>query len=123
MIDLIVKENIVDQIVHKFYDQYPELIKKFGENGKKRTREDNYYHLQYLETAFELHNEQVFIDYSLWLNEVLTSRGVGTSLIIKNFQWLSEAVDQLADDNMKAFFQDVLQKAIIQLNIPKGSHN
>ncbi|MEB1807485.1 MAG: hypothetical protein LPK26_09315 [Bacillaceae bacterium] len=112
MIDLTVKEKIVDEIVKKFYTKYPSLVEQFGENGKKRTREDNNYHLQYLDTAWKLQNKKVFIDYSLWLNEVLTSRNVSTTLIIENFQWLKEEIIGLLDEEVEIFYTEALNEAI-----------
>ncbi len=117
MIENFEKEKIVDQIVEKFYEKYPNLIEKFGENGKKRTREDNFYHFQYLETAYDLENQQVFIDYALWLNQVLTSRGVGTTLIIENFHWIIEVLEGTnqeapLDLQVKNFYLEALKLAI-----------
>ncbi|WP_216831281.1 globin family protein [Alkalihalobacterium elongatum] len=110
--DLTVKEKIVNEIVKKFYEKYPTLVDKFGENGRKRTREDNFYHLQYLDTAWKLKNKKVFIDYSLWLNEVLTSRNVSTTLVLENFQWLKEELHGLIDPDVETFYTEVLDEAI-----------
>lgn len=50
------KEQIVEEIVHQIYEAYPWLVEKFGDNGRKRTAEDNYHHLDHLEIAFQMND-------------------------------------------------------------------
>ncbi|MFQ3544800.1 hypothetical protein Q7A53_11960 [Halobacillus rhizosphaerae] len=93
------KELIVHQVVREIYDAYPDLLDKFGENGRLRTEEDNYHHLNHLVSAYEMRNIDFFIDYTLWLNTLLTSRGVGTPIIIDNFERLVRLLKQNSLEN------------------------
>ncbi|MBH0230997.1 hypothetical protein [Halobacillus yeomjeoni] len=82
------KEYLVSKVTDEIYQAYPFLWEKFGENGIERTKEDNYHHLDHLAAACEMKSEMLFIDYTNWLNNVLTSRGVDSHLIVDNFERL-----------------------------------
>jgi hypothetical protein len=43
---------IVEKVVATMYNDFPFLKEKFGEKGKERTIEDNFYHFLYLNTAY-----------------------------------------------------------------------
>lgn len=109
------KEKIVHQVVDEIYDAFPFLWDKFGENGRERTAEDNYHHLDHLETTYQLQDVSFFLDYTDWLNRVLTSRNVGTPIIIDNYQRLKSAVQLLEGSDEEAAYQHYLDKGIERL--------
>jgi hypothetical protein len=65
---------------------YPILEEKYGELGRKKCVEDNYHHFKHLDTAYSLNEEKLFVDYALWLNNILTSRGMKEDHLIDNFE-------------------------------------
>ena len=93
------KAKLVDLVVEDIYNSYPELVEKFGDNGRKRTVEDNYHHIRHLETAYQMKQSSFFQEYTRWLNNVLTSRGVGTALIIDNYERLIKWMEQAEFDS------------------------
>ncbi|WP_173915716.1 hypothetical protein [Halobacillus sp. Marseille-Q1614] len=82
------KAVLIDQVVEEIYKAYPELWDRFGDHGHERTEEDNYHHLDHLFAAYEMNSASFFLEYTDWLNNVLTSRGVGTQLIVDNYNRL-----------------------------------
>ncbi|MCD5325214.1 MULTISPECIES: hypothetical protein [Pontibacillus] len=106
------REHIVDQIVNEIYEAYPFLWERFGENGRKRTKEDNYHHLDHLSTTYEMGEEQFFMDYTKWLQTVLTSRDVGTELIIDNYERLYRHLEGLEDHDEQKAYQSYLKNGI-----------
>lgn len=106
-----VKNEIAAATAKSIYEAYPNLWERFGERGFLRTEEDNHHHLDHLETAFDLQDRQIFIDYSLWLEGVLNSRNVETALIIDNFNRLMETLPGKAASAEEAFMLDCLSEA------------
>ncbi|WP_077356372.1 hypothetical protein [Virgibacillus halodenitrificans] len=106
------KDQIVTEVVKQIYDAYPTLWDKFGDNGHKRTTEDNYHHLNHLETAFYMNDQQFFMDYTKWLEQVLTTRNVGTELIIDNYERL---VSQMREDEEEKMYSSYLNNALTLL--------
>ncbi|SIS43595.1 hypothetical protein [Salimicrobium flavidum] len=110
------KQYITDCVVKEFYLNYPWLEEKFGEKGRKHTREDNEHHLRHLELAYELDDEKIFKDYSIWLNDVLVSRGVGTRLIIENYDMIQRYMQDVEiDQQERSFYTHVLETSISYL--------
>ncbi|MCG1029066.1 hypothetical protein J5S49_12255 [Virgibacillus halodenitrificans] len=106
------KDQIVTEVVKQIYDAYPTLWDKFGDNGHKRTTEDNYHHLNHLETAYYMNDQQFFMDYTKWLEQVLTTRNVGKELIIDNFERL---VSQMKEDEEEKKYSSYLNNALTLL--------
>ena len=109
------KEKIVHKVVEEIYEAFPFLWEKFGQNGRERTAEDNYHHLDHLETTYNLQDVSFFLDYTDWLNRVLTSRNVGTPIIIDNYQRLKTAITLLEDPEEEAAYQHYLDQGIERL--------
>ncbi|WP_101843147.1 hypothetical protein [Halobacillus sp. Marseille-P3879] len=89
------RDTLVDQVVTEIYDAYPWLWAEFGQHGRERTKEDNYHHIDHLYTAYEMKSAVFFIDYTLWLQNVLTSRGIGNKLIIDNYERLIQNLEMM----------------------------
>ncbi|GKV57198.1 hypothetical protein NCCP2222_31450 [Sporosarcina sp. NCCP-2222] len=117
--ELHVKEPIVEAVVKEIYEAYPSLWERFGENGHQRTIEDNHHHLDHLETAFQMDDSRFFIDYTEWLNEILTSRNVGTELIVDNFQRLQKHIPGKLDSIREQSYLHCLELALNSLQNPK----
>ncbi|WP_088009599.1 hypothetical protein [Indiicoccus explosivorum] len=109
------KNRIADDVTDSIYGAYPELWERFGENGYTHTKKDNHHHLDHLETAYALGQEKVFLDYTEWLDGVLTSRNVGTELIIDNFNRLIDALPGRAAPEEADFMAGCLRRAVRQL--------
>ncbi|MCP3031312.1 hypothetical protein LF817_08115 [Halobacillus sp. A1] len=111
------KNQMAQQVTEEIYEAYPTLWSRFGQNGRDRTEEDNHHHLDHLYAAYEMKSASFFLDYTDWLNTLLTSRGVGTNLIIDNFQRLIENLEKIQweDEIEKESFIRYLALAIDQL--------
>ncbi|NQD67204.1 hypothetical protein HP456_14915 [Bacillus haikouensis] len=94
---------VIDRAVMKLYERYPELGERFGEVGKQKCYEDNVHHFNYLQTTAAAGDEKVFIDYALWLNNVLISRGMKSDHLIDNFVCLLEALAESGSEEAEIF--------------------
>lgn len=112
------KHLIAAETAKSIYEAYPNLWERFGEKGFIHTEKDNHHHLDHLETAFSMEDEAVFLDYTKWLESVLSSRGVETALIIDNFQRLMEILPGKVDADEETFMLTCLEKANALLEQP-----
>lgn len=108
-------EPIIEEVVAGIYRQYPELAEKYGEAGRKKCREDNHHHFDHLETAYEVNETAIFTDYAVWLNEVLTARGMKAAHLIDNFIRIRDAVRNNLDTQRENFYIETLELAITAL--------
>lgn len=110
MNELIVRKAI-ENITEGIYKDYPEMMERFGELGKKKCIEDNYHHFRHLETAYAVKKAQIFTDYAIWLNNVLTSRGMKTEHLLDNFERIKHELTSI-DAPEKDEYLYYLDKAI-----------
>ncbi|WP_456277674.1 hypothetical protein [Bacillus sp. AK128] len=105
-------ELMIDEVVEDIYQAYPELLERFGERGRMKCREDNQHHFHHLELAFTLNNQLVFLDYTKWLNSLLTSRGMKSEHIIDNFARIQAVILGKGLDGKEEYYQHCLSQAI-----------
>ncbi len=110
---------IIERAVEEIYLLYPGLDEQFGERGRIKCYEDNVHHFTYLETAANIKNSKVFVDYALWLDSVLTSRGMKTDHLIDNFKSIIKALDVTEiEKETEELFTQYLHEAIEHLSKP-----
>lgn len=114
-----VKDQIALETAESIYTAYPSLWERFGERGFQHTEKDNHHHLDHLETAYELEDKQVFLDYSRWLETVLNSRNVETALIIDNFERLIKILPGKTGMQEESFMLECLREANALLSKPQ----
>lgn len=105
-------EQLADELTASIYEDFPEFIERYSERGKIRCREDNLYHFQHLNTAYEMHSVQLFIDYTTWLNGILTSHGMKSDDLIDNYERIRRVIPQHLDGDRLAKYQDYLSAGI-----------
>lgn len=113
-----IKGQIALETAKSIYEAYPNLWERFGERGFQHTEKDNHHHLDHLETAYELEDMQVFLDYSRWLETVLNSRNVETALIIDNFERLIDILPGKTGKQEERFMLACLNEANALLTNP-----
>ncbi|WNB91883.1 hypothetical protein [Bacillus sp. NEB1478] len=108
---------MVEKVTEKIYEKDPALIEKYGDKGRTKCIEDNHHHFKHLETAYELDNVAFFTDYALWLDGILQKFGMSTELLIDNFHFIKDVMEEEKVDNPRIeVYVDYLNKAIDILN-------
>lgn len=107
-------DQIVERVVEGIYQDMPELLDKFGERGRIKCMEDNYHHIKHLESARNLEADEFFIDYALWLNNLLTTRGMHTKHVVDNFERLEKEIAH-STLNYKEDYLRILSKGKAEL--------
>ncbi|WP_377891911.1 hypothetical protein [Alkalihalobacillus sp. R86527] len=108
-------DYIVERVVEGIYKDMPELLERFGERGRTKCREDNYHHIKHLDSARKLEADDFFIDYALWLNNLLTSRGMQTKHVIDNFERLEKEIKRANNFGNKEDYLRILSKGKAEL--------
>ncbi|HEX8202341.1 MAG TPA: hypothetical protein VF590_17820 [Isosphaeraceae bacterium] len=80
----------------KCYETWPELEARYGPRGRHFVAQDNYWHLEHLDTAAELHAPEIFEDYADWLVGLLRARGVEGEQLAGTFGFLAEGLAGIA---------------------------
>ncbi|RAS71725.1 hypothetical protein [Priestia endophytica] len=107
-----IANKIVAEVTEEIYTEYPELLQKFGRSGKQKCQEDNEHHLNQLRAAVHHDNVKMFIDYSEWLDGILTSRGMKTDHLTDNFARLIKHFKKQEDKELQkhiSFLQEAIE--------------
>lgn len=72
------REAIARATTNTLYEEYPELIERYGERGREKTLQDMHHNVDHLIPAVDLDDPQMFAKYVQWLDSVLRSRNVDT---------------------------------------------
>jgi hypothetical protein len=65
---------------------------RFGERGTRRIQEDAHHHISYLKTALQFDDPSILAKYAVWLQQVLTHRGMCSLHLAEHFHALSQAI-------------------------------
>ncbi|WP_226669520.1 hypothetical protein [Metabacillus litoralis] len=110
--------KVIEEVVEGIYKAYPMLEEKYGSVGREKCVEDNYHHFKHLDTAYALNETKIFTDYALWLNNILTSRGMKEDHLIDNFERIHLSL-QAYDDEEISSYSGYLTSAIATLQKEK----
>lgn len=106
---------LLNDIVAGIYQAYPTLLSKYGEAGKKKCLEDNQHHLAYLALAYKVQDSKIFSDYAIWLDGVLTTRGMDTEHLILNLELIQEAAQKHLPGKQGSFYVECIEKSVNRL--------
>ncbi|QKS73159.1 hypothetical protein FLK61_25475 [Paenalkalicoccus suaedae] len=86
--------HLLEDVTARIYERDPSLVEKYGEAGKQKCYEDNQHHLKQLHAAYTIDDATMFVDYSVWLDEILRKHGMSTQHLVDNFEILIESLTQ-----------------------------
>lgn len=110
-------DPVVQALAKQIYQAYPSLTERYGDKGWKHTVEDNEHHFRHLEAAYTIGDKQVFTDYAIWLNGILTKHGMTTFLLIDNFERIPSVIQHQLGKEKETAFESYIEHAVEQLKI------
>ena len=113
-------EEIVNTVCNGLAESNPSHVERYGETGRPLD-EDILHHLHQLDTAFRMQNEEFFLKYALWLNNLLARRGVKTADLTECFLRLDAALQGRWTAAEEASFHSMLQGAVHALQSLDGA--
>ncbi|WNQ12841.1 cobalamin-dependent protein [Paenibacillus aurantius] len=114
------KEELADLVTRMQYEQQPDLMVRFGENGRRRTRQDTLYNLKYLSESIQMQSPLLFSSYISWLKTLLAGYKVTSEELAVNLRAMKEAIREIVDEEVYLIVQDYLDPAIRQVELPLG---
>jgi len=88
------REEIACALVAAEFAQHPELVRRYGPQGRERSRADACCHLAYLAQAVGAGEPDLFSDYVHWTRALLESRGVLACDLAFHLERMGEALEQ-----------------------------
>ncbi|QOS78263.1 cobalamin-dependent protein [Paenibacillus sp. JNUCC31] len=108
-------EVLADKITEKQYALQPDLMKRFGENGRMRTKQDCLYSLNYLAESVLVKSPNLFNHYISWLKVLLAGYNVSTEDLAINLKLIKQTVEEEIDNPSKGLVLDYLDTGIFRM--------
>ena len=108
------REAIAARLVEKEFQAHPELLQRYGAQGRVKSLEDAGYHLRYLAEALASENHQFFVDYVGWAKILLAKHGVRAEDLLFHLQCMQEAVSDLVAPDLAAEATRIIAQAMAE---------
>jgi len=99
------RSDLARAIAEAHFDRHPELRERYGAAGLAHCTADAAYHLQYLEQALRVRNDDLFADYARWAKIMLEARRIPAADLASNLATVADIVS----DNVPALGASVRQ--------------
>jgi len=99
------RSDLARAIAEAHFDRHPELRERYGAAGLAHCTADAAYHLQYLEQALRVRNDDLFADYARWAKIMLEARRIPAADLASNLATVADVVS----DNVPALAASVRQ--------------
>ncbi|MDQ0300228.1 hypothetical protein J2S78_002675 [Salibacterium salarium] len=109
------KELIVREVVEEIYTAHPDLWDQFEETGYEKAIEFNFLHLEHLQTTYDMDDINFFLDYTDWVDSVLSRQQVETYITIDNFERLLRLIPENVEPEEETSYLFYLDSAIDML--------
>ncbi|WP_431089490.1 hypothetical protein [Paenibacillus sp. 8b26] len=89
---LLQAENLAELVTNKQYELQPDLLQRFGDNGKVKTKQDSIYSLNYLAESVIVNSPILFTQYVSWLRKLLEGFDITQEDLTINFRLIKETL-------------------------------
>jgi len=96
LIDLLAanRSDLARAIAETHFDRHSELRERYGAAGLTHCTSDAAYHLQYLEQALRVRNDELFADYARWAKIMLEARHIPAADLSSNLATVADVVGE-----------------------------
>ncbi len=88
------KSKLAEVITEFHFLHHPELVKRYGEAGQKKCKEDASHHLNYLIEAVKFDSIELFNHYLEWAWHMLEARNIPKHDLISNIGFMHSAISE-----------------------------
>lgn len=86
------KASLAEEIAAALYAEMPELLSRYGEDGRRKCLEDMHYNLEHLAPSVDLADPALFASYVRWLDGLLRARNVATAEVVRSLRLTEERI-------------------------------
>ncbi|MBK6294030.1 MAG: cobalamin-dependent protein [Rhodoferax sp.] len=114
------REPCATHVTHAIYARHGEVLERFGPAGRQHCRLDILRHLDYLAVAVEVNDSTPFVQYVLWLQDVLGGRGVPLAHLVFSLELIAGFLTENLPDEAGARLQSVVDAGTACLAAPQA---
>ncbi|WP_225999197.1 B12-binding domain-containing protein [Paenibacillus sp. BJ-4] len=84
--------DLAELVINKQYELQPDLLLRFGDSGKAKTKQDSIYSLNYLAESVIVNSPILFTQYVSWLKKLLEGFGITQEDLSIHFGLIQETL-------------------------------
>ncbi len=90
------RREVAEALTERQYAREPDLMRRYGADGRRRCLEDALYHLDYLTQAVETRRPVLFAEYVAWAKVLLAQLGIPPDHLRTNLELLRQLLQERA---------------------------
>lgn len=87
-------DELANEVTSLHFKKNPELIKRYGPEGKKRCYEDAVYHLNFLVEALTMQLPDMYANYIFWAASMLKARNIPETDLQHNLDYVQQVIHE-----------------------------
>lgn len=103
--------ELANYITCLHFEHTPELLKRYGVEGKQRCYEDAVYHLNFLNEALSMNHPEMYANYIIWAAAMLKSRNIPETDLCHNLNFVQQAIHEKMGSKFSAITQEYITAA------------
>ena len=119
-IDMI-RSQLAEIITEKHFERKPELVARYGANGRAKCLQDAAYHLSYLSEALQSAQPALFSDYVVWAKAMLEGRNIPEKDLIDNLYVIRESLAEVLPAEFRSVACEYVDAGIRRLARPAAA--
>ena len=109
------KEEVAQAVTAALYAARPELLERYGENGRSKCLQDMRYNIEHLVPALALQRPAMFAGYITWVDGLLRARSVPTADLRLSLQLLRQEALRVLPVEMEPILTECLRAGLTAL--------
>lgn len=89
------RQSLAAAVVERHYALHPELMVRYGAQGRQQCLQDACYHLDHLAAALAASRPEMFAEYTAWAKVLLAGRGLPVEDLVQHLRYLRCLVPQV----------------------------
>jgi methanogenic corrinoid protein MtbC1 len=106
---------LAEAVVQREFARRPELLRRYGDEGREKSRRDAEFHLSYLAEAVRVDSGLLFSEYVGWAKILLASRGVGSDVFAAHLATMRDVLASALPETTAALACRMLEDALREL--------
>ncbi len=116
------KEALAERMTELHFERHPEIIERYGAEGKEKCFEDAIYHLEYLQEAVKVESKTLFNNYLDWAKIMLKERDIPENDLVDNMVFLKQAVDEILAEDEAVLLHGYIDEGLVLLRNAAENH-
>lgn len=108
--------ELANRITSLHFEHNPDLLKRYGPEGKNRCYEDAVFHLKFLAEALTMNLPDMYANYILWAAAMLKSRDIPETDLHDNLDFVQQAIYEILGVEFAAVTNEYVTAAKEKLN-------